>query len=164
MYRFLCSVFLLVMCCSVNAQRKITVLDLDTHLPVKDVSVKVGESDVYKTNYAGTVSILINGDSISFSHLKYEHEHLALKELTDTMYLLPLEHQLDEVVVLGNDRHIKRMMESIRRDAALYAPGGGVVTFDFGRMLDRRYRRDQKHKEQAKAILREWDTAPIYKR
>ena len=164
MYRFLCNIFLMVVCCSVNAQRKITILDLDTHLPVKDVSVKVGEGDSYKTNYAGNVFVPIHGDSISFSHLKYEHERLALEELTDTMFLLPLEHQLDEVVVLGNDRHIKRMMETIRRDAALYAPRDGVVTFDFGRMLDRRYRRDQKHKEQARTILRKWETAPIYRK
>ena len=37
------------------------------------------------------------------------------------------------------------------------------LTFDFGMMLDKRWRRDRKRLKRAKEVLREWDLAPAYK-
>ena len=36
----------------------------------------------------------------------------------------------------------------------------GIASFDFASLLDRRGRRDKKHLERAKEILKEWDKAP----
>jgi hypothetical protein len=43
---------------------------------------------------------------------------------------------------------------------AAEAPAG-LVSFDFANLLDRRGRRDRKHKKQAEVILKEWDKKKV---
>ena len=147
----------------INAQRRLTVLDMDTSLPVRDVSVRVDNAPALTTDYLGRVDVPVVFDSISFAHVRYEHERLALKEVGDTMYLLPVEHMLPEVHVSAASPEMLARFKGWAMAGAMIGAAEaphGVASFDFANMLDRRGRRDKKHLERAKKILKEWDRQP----
>ena len=149
---------LMTICCigSVNAQRKITVVDMETHLPVYGVSVKTDTALSVMTNYKGEARIAERFDSISFTHLKYLPDRLAYAEMEDTMYLVPKSLMLPDVVVTGVNPDLKRAMKK-NHEQMLMQPTMKGLTFDFANIIDRRSRRDRKHYKKAKEILREWD-------
>ena len=138
-------VIVLLLCSIVSiemlAQRRVVVVDMDTNVPIRDVSVKID------------------------SHLRYEHERLTMTEVGDTMFLLPKEHTLPEVTISELDPRVKGLISGWAREGAMQgaaeAPRGNItIYFDFANMLDRRGRRDRKHLERAKKILKEWDEKP----
>ena len=145
------------------AQRRVVVVDMDTNVPIRDVSVKIDSQKVIQTDYLGRIDVPIVFDSIAFSHVRYERERLAMVELGDTMYLLPIEHMLPEVKVNAAS---PEMLAAFKAWAQMGAMAGaaeaprGIASFDFASLLDRRGRRDKKHLERAKEILKEWDKAP----
>ena len=153
---------LLLLEIKVYAQRTVTVLDMDNRLPIKDVSIKADGNRSTTTDYLGRAVIPVVFDSISFSHVRYEHEQLRFHELGDTMYLLPLEHMLPEVVVSELNPELKAMISGW---AMIGAMAGAAevqdvlirVPFDFAGMFDRRGRRDKKHLKRAQELLKEWD-------
>ncbi len=164
MYKpFLLLIVLILLSHEATAQRSITVLDMDTDLPVKGVSVRVDQQRSVETDHLGRATIPVLFDSIAFSHVRYERERLAMVELSDTMYLLPIEHMLPEVKVNAAS---PEMLAAFKAWAQMGAMAGaaeaprGVASFDFASLLDRRGRRDKKHLERAKEILKEWDKAP----
>ena len=149
---------------SMFAQRHLTILDMDTSLPIRDVSVRVDQEHAVQTDYLGRVDVPVVFDSITFSHVRYEHEHLALKEVGDTMYLLPIEHMLPEVHVNAASPEMLALFKGWAMAGAMIGAAEaprGVASFDFASMLDRRGRRDKKHLERAKKILKEWDEKPV---
>lgn len=150
---------------AVEAQRRLTVIDMDTSLPIRDVSVRVDSGVAVQTDYLGRVEVPVTFDSITFSHIRYEREHLALQEVSDTMYMLPVEHMLPEVKVNAASPELLAMFKGWAMAGAMMGTpdqgNGIVVTFDFASMLDRRGRRDKKHLERAKKILKEWDEKPV---
>ena len=100
-------------CLPVMAQthRSIVVVDMDTYQIIPDVSVKVDNRMIVFTDKQGRVDIGEPFDSVMFSHVRYGKEKLLAKEVTDTMYLLPNEHLLPEVIV----SELKRVGERCRR-------------------------------------------------
>lgn len=160
------SLLLFLGCClAAFPQRQITVLDMDTHLPVSKVSVRVG-GKVFYSDVVGRVVIDTLADTLSFSHLRYLPERLRSYEVGDTMFLLPQDHILEEVVVMELNPNLKSLVSSWARQGALMGAAEapkGVAQFDFGMMLDRRGRRDRKHMERAKEILGKWSEADVYK-
>lgn len=160
MKQFVVFFFLMLLPLQTMAQRRITVVDMDTSLPVKGVSVKVGGGQISVTDHAGHVNIPIVFESIVFSHIMYEPEHLTMTEVRDTMYLVPKEHQLPEVSITELAPHVKGLIGAwVRQGAAQGAAEAprGIASFDFANMLDRRARRDRKHLERARKVLKEWD-------
>ena len=148
---------------SVTAQRSITVLDMDTDLPVKGVSVRVDQKKAVETDHLGRVTIPVVFDSIAFSHVRYEYERLNMVEVSDTMYLLPVEHMLPEVKVNAASPQMLAMFKAWAMAGAMMGAAeapAGIANFDFADLLDRRGRRDKKHLERAKKILTEWDKIP----
>ena len=149
----------------IQAQRRLVVIDMDTNLPVRDVSVRIDSQKVKQTDYLGRIDIPIAFDSIAFSHMRYEYERITMAELTDTMFLLPKEHMLPEVTVTELDPRVKGLISAWAKEGAMQgaaeAPRGNITFyFDLANMLDRRGRRDRKHLERAKKILKEWDEKP----
>ena len=149
-------------CLPVMAQkhRSIVVVDMDTYQIIPDVSVKVDNRMIVFTDKQGRVDIGEPFDSVMFSHVRYGKEKLLAKEVTDTMYLLPNEHLLPEVIVSELDPRVAAMIKGWVSGAvgegALLAPKG-VASFDFSSLLDKRRRRDKKHLKRARKILEEWD-------
>lgn len=161
-------VIVLLLCSIVSiemlAQRRVVVVDMDTNVPIRDVSVKIDSQKVVQTDYLGRIDVPIVFDSIAFSHVRYEHERLTMTEVGDTMFLLPKEHTLPEVNVSAIKpelmARLNAWVKKAAQEGAALAPRGGGFSFDFANLLDRRGRRDRKHLERAKKILKEWDEKP----
>ena len=156
MRRYLFLLLLFLVCGMTYGQRRITVLDMETHLPIKDVTVRVDSDYVRRTNYVGQADIPLVFRYIVFTHMKYAKERLSFTEMTDTMYLLARSYTLDEIVVMGVNPDLKRSMQKTH-DNIRNQPVMKGLTFDFGKILDRRWRRDRKHYKQAQELLRKWD-------
>lgn len=143
-----------------SAQRKIVVVDMETHLPVADVSVKTDSACAVMTDRNGVASISERFDSISFSHMRYLSDKVTFEEMKDTMFLVPKNLMLPDVVVVGLNPDLKKALkknhERIMEQSTLQLKSNGL-TFDFANIIDRRARRDRKHYKKAKKILREWD-------
>ena len=78
---FICSLLFMLGVFRAQAQRRIVVLDMDTDLPVRDVSVRANGSAATKTDVLGRTNVPLTADSISFSHVLYCSERLAMAEL-----------------------------------------------------------------------------------
>ena len=130
--------------------RRITVVDIETMIPISGVNVRPDGQSPKSTDYLGRVELTERFDSIRFSHVEYMPERLSFIEFRDTMYLYPRHNQLDEVVVMGVSPQLRKAMKASHES-------------DFGMMLDKRWRRDRKRLKRAKEVLREWDLAPAYK-
>ena len=80
--------------------------------------------------------------------------------MKDTMFLVPKNLMLPDVVITGLNPDLKKALkknhERIMEQSTLQLKSNGL-TFDFANMIDRRARRDRKHYKKAKKILREWD-------
>lgn len=156
-YRILICCMLLVCCCvSVMAQRQITVLSSETNMPLKDVTVRI-DSLLLKTNYLGRVSVPEYFDSIQFSHVEYSPEKLSFREVGDTMYLFPSRYVLKEVVVLGISPDLRKSMDKARERRLKEPTSFNPLSFDLGRLLDRRGRRDRKQMQRLQEAFREFD-------
>ena len=140
----------------VSAQRKIVVVDMETHLPVADVSIKTDSARAVMTDRNGVAIISERFDSISFSHMRYLSDKVTFEEMKDTMYLVPKNLMLPDVVVTGVNPDLKKAMKK-NYERMLEQPTVKGLTFDFANIIDRRGRRDRKHLKKAKEILREWD-------
>lgn len=154
-------VLLSVTCClSLEAQRRVKVLDFETELPVTDVSVRVDSGTVLRTNYQGIVELPVPFDSVTFSHLQYYKEKLSQAEVADTMFLMPQHNVLPELVVTGISpdllRALRRGAEQ-NRNMPRFSVAFPILTFDFANMLDVRGRRDRRHLKRAREIMREYD-------
>lgn len=137
--------------------RKFVVADMETRVPVRDavVSTKSGYRDT--TNYRGICYIPVQFDTLSVSHGKYLTERLTAKETRDTTYLIPNSHQISEVTVWGDGTPSvsKGLTEQVRQIFRENTRGG--LSFDFAKMLDKRYRRDMKHLRKTREIFKELD-------
>lgn len=141
-------------------QRRVLVYDMDTGKPVAGVAVRGDRRKAVITGADGSVVLAEPFDSVSFSHVQYGFERLTARELPDTMFLLPNDHMLPEVTVTELDPRVKGLVAAWALAGAMQGAAEapkGIVSFDFANMLDRRGRRDRKHKARAKEILEEWD-------
>lgn len=146
----------IILSLSSYAQRRIVVVDLETHIPVEGVTVKVDTFPSVTTNRYGVAYIEQQFDSISFSHLRYLSDKITIEEMKDTMFLVPKNLLLPDVVVTGINPELKNAMKK-NHERMLSQPTFKGLTFDFANIIDRRSRRDRKHYKKAKKILEEWD-------
>ena len=119
---------LLVVTLHASAQTFV-VTDLDTRIPVRDVSVFTDDDQRTKSNWDGTFTLRPGFSRINFSHPKYLSRYVLTSELKgDTIWLLPSMHTLDEVVIYGHNRFADRMADMFKPtpqqqlDAALQQP------------------------------------------
>ena len=125
-------VFLLLCCVAVVAQRRLSVLDMETHNPIADANV-VSERFKATTDSLGRIVIPDSCKSLIVSHVNYESDIVNTDETNDTIYLLSKLLKLPEVVVFGNgkDRDYSQLQYSLKLDkieAQLLAanPNGGT--------------------------------------
>ena len=141
--------------------RRVTVIDAETHLPIREVTIKTDGILRAKTDYRGRVNLTERFDSISFTHVGYDTETVSFIEVGDTMVLFPRHNVMEEVVVMGISPDLRNAMKK-SHERMMEEPVVKGLTFDFGMMLDKRARRDRKHLKKAKQILRDWDLAQPY--
>jgi len=144
--------------------RPLTVINLETHVPLRDVHVFADQDSAVLTNYRGRCFIPAKFTRLVLRHSGFLTATLFPAEVGDTVVMLPNGTGLHEVTVWGKRSVlINNLEKSATKDLSQYEPksSGLVVQFDLGKMLDRRGARDSKHREQAKKLLKKWDEAEV---
>jgi len=109
---------MLYMCCVVaRAQGKLIVASLESKTPQRDVQVRIDNGPEIRTPWNGQIEVPDSFKRIDFCHPKFQRRYVLHDEIHgDTIYLIPVLHAVDEVVVYGQDRR-KTMMAGIMRPA-----------------------------------------------
>ena len=140
-----------------QAQKTCVVASAEDHVPIREALIHTNNNHWARTDYRGYWTMKYQFDSATVSKSGFLKTMIYLKELPDTVFLLPESRQLGTVEVWGkNQEHIKNMEEQVK-NAAGSTPQQGGASFDLANMLDRRGRRDHKHLKNAKKILGDYD-------
>lgn len=130
--------------------RKFVVADIETRVPIRDVVVSTGDGYRDTTNYRGICYIPEAFDTLTIAKANYLTERLVPKEISDSTFLIPNHKRISEVTVWGRDGtkgmlfdFSKAIQEGMAANQAEKAPIS--IGFDFAKMLDKRYRKDQKN-------------------
>ena len=114
LYLFVISV---LCCCTVSAQRRLVVVDIETLIPVVGASV-VSKEGTHITDSLGYVSVADSCKSLSFSHVNYESRIINLNEVKrDTVFMISKLLNLKEVVVFGHGK--KREYTELQKSLGL---------------------------------------------
>ena len=99
------------------AQRKLTVVDVETLAPIAQANV-VSNRQTVQTDSLGRVFVPDSCRSLLFSHVNYESRIINLEEIRDTVFLISKLLNVKEVVVFGNgkprDDELKDLNSSLR--------------------------------------------------
>ena len=82
------------------AQRRLTLVDVETLVPVAGANV-VGKYGNYTTDSLGLVCVSDSSKTLSFSHVNYDGRIINVDEVRDTVFLISKLLNLKEVVVFG---------------------------------------------------------------
>lgn len=97
------------------AQRKLIVASLESKAPQRDIKVRVDNEDEFLTPWNGVIEVPDSFKRIDFCHPKFQRRYVRHNEIHgDTVYLIPVLHAIDEVVVFGKDRS-KDLMANVMR-------------------------------------------------
>lgn len=141
----------------IHAQKACVVASAEDHVPIREALIRTNNNHWARTDYRGYWTMKYQFDSATVSKSGFLKTTVYLKELPDTVFLLPESRQLGTVEVWGkNQEHIKNMEEQVK-NAAGCTPQQGGASFDLANMLDRRGRRDHRHLKNAKKILDDYD-------
>jgi len=116
-WRMLLIVPAMLCCLMVSAQRRLTVVDVETLLPISNANVASSHQTV-QTDSLGHVTVQDSCRSLVFSHVNYESRIINLEEIRDTVFLISKLLNVKEVVVFGNgkprDDELKDLNSSLR--------------------------------------------------
>ena len=107
---------MLILCCVVaRAQRKLVVASLESKTPQRDVKVRIDNGPEILTPWHGQIEVPDSFKRIDFCHPKFQRRYVLHDELKgDTIYLIPILHAIDEVVVYGENKMKKHMADIFR--------------------------------------------------
>lgn len=142
--------------------RKFVVADIETRVPVRDAIVITGDGYRDTTNYRGVCFIPTQFDTLTVYKHGYLAEKLLPKETKDSTFIIPNSKRISEVTVWGkqdNSGLMSGMKRAIEEGVAANNATKGALnfSFDFAKMIDRRYRKDMKHLKKTRAIFQEMD-------
>lgn len=140
-----------VMFVEVMAQKTCVVANAEDHVPIKEALIHTNNNHWARTDYRGYWSMKYQFDSATVSKSGFLKTTVYLKELPDTVFLIPESTQLGTVEVWGKDQqHVKDMEDQVQQAASMIGSGTTGIGIDLGNMLDSRGRRDQKHLRNAR--------------
>lgn len=138
----------------VKAQKQCVIASAEDHVPIREALIHTDNNHWARTDYRGYWDMKYRFDSATVSKQGFLKTTICLKNLPDTVFLLPESQQLGTVEVWGkNQQHIHEMERQVD-DAAksqLQKPSG--LSFDLSNMLDGRGRRDRKHLKKARILM-----------
>ena len=142
----------------VCAQAHCVIVDKETGTPIRDVKVATDKGQVVVTDYQGRVKVDAPFESATISHVGYLQRRVSRRELRDTLWLLPKENRLGEVVVVGKDPNnlVTSVVKSAIADAPMYAPPKALAEFDFFKMFEKKPL-NRKARKKNKQIMKDWD-------
>ena len=155
---FLVIIALVVSVSLANAQKTCVIANAEDHVPIREALIHTDNNHWARTDYRGYWTMKYQFDSATFSKPGYVKTTVYLKNLPDTLFLLPESHQLGTVEVWGKDKeNINRMKEQAAQEALGAAGASSGASFDFANMLDKRGRRDRKHMKKAHELFKEME-------
>ena len=165
--KFLFILLLLFLSCQKGlAQKKLTVIDMDTLYPIEGTSV-LGRNISLQTDSLGHVAVPDSCQSLLFSHINYEERLLNLNEVRDTVFLVSKDFSLNEVVVFGigsrkdNLKELNKQLRMQKTEAQLMAAdpsSGGNLLPLLARLIPKRWLKNSKKSrhERLKQILEKY--------
>lgn len=155
---FLIIIALVVIVSLANAQKTCVIANAEDHVPIREALIHTDNNHWARTDYRGYWTMKYQFDSATVSKPGYVKTTVYLKNLPDTLFLLPESHQLGTVEVWGKDKEgINRMKEQAAQEALGAAGASSGASFDFANMLDKRGRRDRKHMKKAHELFKEME-------
>lgn len=115
MRRLLLTNLLVALCVALHAQRRLTVVDVETRVPIRGVNVTSRTQRADTTDWQGVIIVPDTCRTLSFSHVKYESRILNLSEVKDTVFLISKLMGLNEVVVIGKGKDEDKLKELKRQ-------------------------------------------------
>jgi len=115
MRRLLLTSLLVALCVTLHAQRRLTVVDVETRVPIRGVNVTSRTQRADTTDWQGVIIVPDTCRTLSFSHVKYESRILNLSEVKDTVFLISKLMGLNEVVVIGKGKDEDKLKELKRQ-------------------------------------------------
>ena len=98
-----------------RAQRKLVVASLESKTPQRDVKVRIDNGPEILTPWHGQIEVPDSFKRIDFCHPKFQRRYVLHDEVKgDTIYLIPVLHAIDEVVVYGENKMKKHMADIFR--------------------------------------------------
>lgn len=147
----------LVSCMPAFSQKTCVIASAEDHVPIREALIHTDNNHWARSDYRGYWTMKYQFDSATVSKSGYLKTSIKLKELPDTIFLIPDSKQLGTVEVWGkNQQHIREMEQQVK-EAAKDVPQQTGVSFDLANMLDIRGRRDRKHLKSAHELLGEYD-------
>ena len=115
MYRLYLIVLFLLWASGLIAQRRLVVASLESKTPQRDIKVRIDNGPEIVTPWHGQIEVPDSFKRITLSHPKFQHRYVLYNELhNDTIFLIPVLHAVDEVVVLGKDRRSEMISDILR--------------------------------------------------
>ena len=115
MRRLLLTSLLVALCVALHAQRRLTVVDVETRVPIRGGNVTSRTQRADTTDWQGVIIVPDTCRTLSFSHVKYERRILNLSEVKDTVFLISKLMGLNEVVVIGKGKDEDKLKELKRQ-------------------------------------------------
>lgn len=115
MRRLLLTSLLVASGVALHAQRRLTVVDVETRVPIRGVNVTSRTQRADTTDWQGVIIVPDTCRTLSFSHVKYESRILNLSEVRDTVFLISKLMGLNEVVVIGKGKDEDKLKELKRQ-------------------------------------------------
>ena len=162
MYRLFLITALLSWAAGSAAQRRLVVASLESKTPQRDVLVRIDNSPEIRTPWNGQIEVPDSFRHISLFHPKFQRRTVRHGELhSDTIFLIPALHAIDEVVIYGERRFDKHMADILRPATPKETPLpqvipagpnvlamlGWIFEHTIGPKIDARHRRKQALKQ-----------------
>lgn len=144
-----------------QAQKTCVVANAEDHVPIREALIHTDNNHWARTDYRGYWTMKYQFDSATVSKSGFLKTTIYLKELPDTLFMIPESHQIGTVEVWGkNQEHMKEMKNQFSEAAAEAGRNAALgktrlVGFDLGNVLDGKGRRDRRHLKKAQKILGE---------
>lgn len=160
MKKYLLVLLLALMVASLaKAQKTCVIANAEDHVPIREALIHTDNNHWARTDYRGYWTMKYQFDSATISKQGFLKTTVYLKNLPDTVFLLPESHQVKEVEVWGkgneNAKSVSGQGMAAAAEAGKLANMGKtqLVRFDVEGLADGRARRDRRHLKKAKNIL-----------
>lgn len=141
-----------------RAQKTCVVASAEDHVPIREALVHTNNNHWARTDYRGYFTMRYSFDSATVSKPGYMKTTIYLKNLPDTVFMLPEARQIGEVTVWGkNQEHVRQLEQNIQDKVNSIPTSPTGIGFNAFGWMDKQGRRDRKHLKQAQKIFKEME-------
>lgn len=151
----------------VLAQKTCVVASAEDHVPIREALIHTDNNHWARTDYRGYFTMKYQFDSATVSRTGYVKTTIYLKNLPDTVFLLPEAKQIGEVEVWGKSQeNAKSMSDQSTKEATEAGKNAAlghtqVLRFDMEGLFDGRGRRDRRHMKKAQQVFNDIEEASV---